>query len=283
MEWGESASLIASTLRSNQSLTAWLVAQSKGPHSVTPARIAGQRRCQTGPADTTPQQNAHMGGNQVMGLSSSSTTEAAGKSEVRAVEAGRDIGVPRGLLEMLAFSRGELSQSVAAQFRIQALPAETEYFRGRRPIVAGDFQRSLDAQLLDHVGRFAHQVLQGHASHELGQLRDRSRLIAIALAVERHSLSNVANRKAETGLLAVDDRYGIDFHVAARPILAAQLRREHPQRAVLAQLCGEQIEIHTGAAKPTIERLVARLLLGRQLGQVEESAIGVQNSSTQVG
>ena len=128
---GRVGSLIASTLRSNQSLTAWLVAHSKGPHSVTPARIAGQRRCQTAPSDTTPQQKAHIGGNQVMGLSSSSTTDAAGTSEVRAVEAGRDIGVPLlGLLEMLAFSRGELPQSVAAQFCIQALPAEAEYFRG---------------------------------------------------------------------------------------------------------------------------------------------------------
>ena len=51
---GRSGSLMASTSRSNQSLTAWLVAQIAGPASTTPASASGQREDSGAPDDTTP-------------------------------------------------------------------------------------------------------------------------------------------------------------------------------------------------------------------------------------
>src|SRR5512147_1215619 len=77
---GRSGSLIASTWRSNQSLTAWLVAQTIGPASSTPTATSAQRSAQLWPEATAPQANAHMGGNQVMGLSSSATADGAGRA-----------------------------------------------------------------------------------------------------------------------------------------------------------------------------------------------------------
>ena len=75
---GRSGWLIASTWRSNQSFTAWLVPHTSGPVSTTPAIRNGQR-CATGtPDDTTPHIKAHIGGNQVTGLSSSSTSRGCG-------------------------------------------------------------------------------------------------------------------------------------------------------------------------------------------------------------
>ncbi len=64
-------SLIASTCRSYQSFTAWLVPVTSGPHSATPAAVNSQRPCIGWPADTMPHPNAHMGANQVIGFSSS--------------------------------------------------------------------------------------------------------------------------------------------------------------------------------------------------------------------
>lgn len=68
---GLSGSLIASTCRSNQSLTAWLVAQTKGPANTTPRAISNQRPSGDAPEETAPQPNAHIGANQVIGFKSS--------------------------------------------------------------------------------------------------------------------------------------------------------------------------------------------------------------------
>ncbi len=68
---GRRGSLIASTWRSYQSFTAWLVPVTSGPHSATPAATSSQRPCSGAPAETMPQPNAHIGANQVIGLSSS--------------------------------------------------------------------------------------------------------------------------------------------------------------------------------------------------------------------
>jgi hypothetical protein len=46
---------MASTSRSYQSLTAWLVAQISGPASSTPAKTSSQRPSIGTPEDTTPQ------------------------------------------------------------------------------------------------------------------------------------------------------------------------------------------------------------------------------------
>ena len=75
---GRCGSLIASTSRSYQSLTAWLVAQTSGPASRMPATATGQCCGSATPDETTPQPNAHIGGNQVIGLKSSRMAEGAG-------------------------------------------------------------------------------------------------------------------------------------------------------------------------------------------------------------
>ena len=77
---GRSGSLIASTWRSYQSLAAWLVAHTIGPASSHAGRIAGHRcpRPAT-PDETTPQPNAHIGANQVIGFRSSRTAPGAGR------------------------------------------------------------------------------------------------------------------------------------------------------------------------------------------------------------
>src|SRR5262245_32281836 len=75
---GRCGSLIASTSRSNQSLTAWLVAHTAGPASSTPSSTTGQRPSSGAPEATTPQPKAHIGGNQVIGFRSSAIADGAG-------------------------------------------------------------------------------------------------------------------------------------------------------------------------------------------------------------
>lgn len=70
-------SLTASTCRSNQSLTAWLVAQTSGPARTTPSTISSQRPSGEAPDETAPQAKAHIGANQVMGLSNSKAARHA--------------------------------------------------------------------------------------------------------------------------------------------------------------------------------------------------------------
>ena len=76
---GRLGSLMASTWRSYQSLTAWLVAHTNGPANATPTSANGQLLCKGTPDATTPQANAHIGGNHVTGLNSSATTPKDGR------------------------------------------------------------------------------------------------------------------------------------------------------------------------------------------------------------
>ena len=71
-------SLMASTWRSYQSLTAWLVAPTSGP-----ARMPAVTRAIDPPTarrKTKPQPKAHIGGNQVIGFRSSTTADGAGRA-----------------------------------------------------------------------------------------------------------------------------------------------------------------------------------------------------------
>jgi hypothetical protein len=86
---GRCGSLMASTWRSNQSLAAWLVAHTSGPASNTPTAIISQRWSGATPEATTPQAKAHIGGNQVMGLSSSATADGAGSDMAMILHATR--------------------------------------------------------------------------------------------------------------------------------------------------------------------------------------------------
>src|SRR4249920_1690326 len=63
---GRFGSLMASTCRSYQSFTAWLVPHTIGPASSTPAAISGQRCPGETPDETIPHPSAHIGGNQVI-------------------------------------------------------------------------------------------------------------------------------------------------------------------------------------------------------------------------
>ncbi|GAB1341895.1 hypothetical protein MASR1M101_10220 [Gemmatimonas sp.] len=61
---------MASTWLSNQSFTAWLEAQTIGPVNPIPNASVQRRSDESGtPAEIAPQVNAHIGGNQVTGLS----------------------------------------------------------------------------------------------------------------------------------------------------------------------------------------------------------------------
>ena len=53
-----------------------------GPANKTPQTIKPQWPAKASPEDTTPQAKAHMGGNQVMGLSSSATVDRDGRAMV---------------------------------------------------------------------------------------------------------------------------------------------------------------------------------------------------------
>ena len=89
---GRFGSLIASTWRSNQSLMAWLLPQTSGPASRPPAMIAIQWPAAGWPEETTPHMKAQMGGNQVIGFSSSSTSRGAG----RRMSLGEAVGAIEG-------------------------------------------------------------------------------------------------------------------------------------------------------------------------------------------
>src|SRR3954468_4112010 len=80
---GRSGSLMASTCRSNQSLTAWLVAQTSGPATSKPPSVAGHRSGAMTPDETTPQPKAHIGANQVIGFRSTRTGGSADRAMSR--------------------------------------------------------------------------------------------------------------------------------------------------------------------------------------------------------
>ena len=75
---GRFGSLMASTWRSYQSLTAWLMAQTSGPARMMPTMAITAFSSSGAPEARTPQAKAHMGGNQVMGFSNSRTAAGAG-------------------------------------------------------------------------------------------------------------------------------------------------------------------------------------------------------------
>jgi len=60
-----------------------------GPASTTPDMISGQCPSGTAPDETMPQRNAHIGGNQVTGLSSSSMAGHAGRRAIGSLLAVR--------------------------------------------------------------------------------------------------------------------------------------------------------------------------------------------------
>ena len=109
---GRLGSLMASTWRSNQSFTAWLVAQTIGPARMTPINASHQRSPKGTPDATTPQAKAHIGGNQVIGLNSSATAGHSGK--VRAAgETASTVGVTalRSMPEILHLTLTSVNQN----------------------------------------------------------------------------------------------------------------------------------------------------------------------------
>ena len=101
-----------------------------------PATIKGQRGPHYAPEDTTPQPNAHIGGNQVIGFNNSSTTDGAGR---RITFVGIKSLVVIGPLLGSMFRKAE-----TAQLDVKALATETEHLGSRRTVVACQFQRRLD-------------------------------------------------------------------------------------------------------------------------------------------
>jgi hypothetical protein len=54
------------------------MAQTRGPARIIPAKAVYQFSIMGAPEDTTPQANAHIGGNQVIGFKSSKTADGTG-------------------------------------------------------------------------------------------------------------------------------------------------------------------------------------------------------------
>src|SRR3954464_6558176 len=114
------------------SLVTWLVPQTSGPVSRIPATIRCQRPLPPRPEETTPQEKAHIGANQVTGFSSSRQANRAGRATVAV------IGLSFG-----AIGR-QVAEPVAPQLHVEALSAEPEHLGGRGAVVAGELQRGLD-------------------------------------------------------------------------------------------------------------------------------------------
>ena len=68
---------------------AWLMAQTSGPARMTPISATCQFAAMGTPDEITPQANAHMGGNQVIGFNSASVSANAGTPEGRTASADR--------------------------------------------------------------------------------------------------------------------------------------------------------------------------------------------------
>src|SRR4051812_22185535 len=121
---------------------------------VAPAHEQGKSitaRCQRPlpprPEETTPQEKAHIGANQVTGFSSSRQADRAGRATVAVI----------GLSLLGAIGR-QVAEPIAPQLDVKALPAEPKHLGGRGAVVAGQLQRRLDAEPLDHVGGLPHQI-----------------------------------------------------------------------------------------------------------------------------
>ena len=71
----------------------------------------------------------------------------------------------------LVLVRSVSAETISAQFHIERLPAQSQHFRRRAPVFAGEFERCLNAEALDQVGRLADKFSWALA-HEFGELLD---------------------------------------------------------------------------------------------------------------
>src|SRR5260363_163547 len=273
---GRCGSLSASTWRSNQSLTAWLVAQTIGPASTRPATTIGQRGASAAPDETTPQPNAQIGGNQVIGFNSSRT--AAGW--IRGASGAGAISVMAALpLFQLAVFFARLGEAVAPQLDVEALPAEPEHLGRGGAVVAGQLERGLDAHSLDHIGGLAHELFQRHPADQLRELLARARNVAVVAAVAGDARADIADGETEPGLAGCADRGGGNFDIDRRAMLAADDAGEQLHAAVLAQIGQRSEEIDRRLADPAVDGLAQDLMHVLDLGELQEGGVGVQQSA----
>ena len=212
-----------------------------------------------------PQPKAHIGANQVIGFSSSST--AAGRARAARLAAGSVALMPLP-------SAGEVAQAVATQLDVEALPAEAEHLGGRGAVVAGQLQRRLDAQPLDHVGRLAHQVLQRDAADQFGRRARRSGAGRGRRAARSGGGRHRGWRSRSTACRRSSPRRRRSPHRRAGAVVAPHGGGEQPDRAALAQVAEQHGQIDAGPAEPAFERLAARLFLGGELRHLEEGGVG---------
>ena len=104
------------------------------------------------------------------------------------------------------------------------MPAQAQHVGGRGAVVARQFQRGLDAQTLDEVGRLAHEVLEGHATHEIGELLDGARQFAPAQPILANAPAAAPDCEADAGPVAIRHADGGDLDVLGGAIFAPQDR-----------------------------------------------------------
>ena len=90
--------------------------------------------------------------------------------------------------------------------------------------------------------------------------------------------------KASTAVVAQRQRRRGDLDLgAARRTRRAAWSTNRPHAAALAQSGDQHAELDAGAAEPAVERLAAHLLLGAELGQRDEGAVGQQHLAAGIG
>ena len=140
----------------------------------------------------------------------------------------------------------EIAEAVAAQFGVKALAAEAEHFGRRGAVVVGQFQRRLDAQPLDEIGGFAHEVLQRHAADEVDELLDRARQFAPAEPLAAGSPADRAYREAVMRLAGAWEQHAGDLDIFGGAEFAAHDGGKMPDGAVGAQIGEQNVDVDDG-------------------------------------
>ena len=180
----------------------------------------------------------------------------------------------------------QVAQAVAAQLDVQALARQARASRAaeaRLSRVSSSAASMHSCSIRSVVSR--DDVLQRHAADQFGQLLDRARHgqrgRRAARACRRRPTSRTA--KASTVSSPTSSTAAEISTSALPPYSPRSVVDEQAAPAALAQVGDQHAEVDAGAAEPAVQRLAAHLLLGAELGQRDEGAVGRQHAAVGVG